>query len=122
MEAAKELAEQPVPQRWWPAISAVVHRMVMADFIGLVDDGVIATPELGEEIAREIDRHPCRIVDLPADAWRYADHIATADHPGRFVLNMWDEYDGYSYLIMTGIVHDDGTTIAVEIESVEDTN
>ena len=113
-------SDEPIPQRWRPTLTAIVHRLVIGDYAGLARDGLVAlaTGPTDDSIGTWIEDYPLRLVDLPPDAWAYSERGATVD-PGCWwiVVGLWDE-EGPSDLSMEGTVWDDGTNITVKINTV----
>ncbi len=62
---------EPVPERWRPALSAVIDRLAAEDYMALERDGLLndAYKPRPSEIARWITGYPATLVPLPPEAW-----------------------------------------------------
>src|SRR5262245_47261544 len=69
-------SDNPVPERWRPCLSQIVHRLVIRDYSGLAADGLLSytTDPKDTCIGRWIEDYPATLVDLPSAAWTYSDH------------------------------------------------
>lgn len=61
-----------VPERFIPAVKALVHELVIGNFEGLAADG-LAGRLTAEELERAVRDYPQTIVDLPDEAFQFAD-------------------------------------------------
>lgn len=97
----------PVPERWRAMLGELVHRLVVGDFDGLVDDGLV-TEGFVPYLRESVTSYSAHLVDLPEEAWAYSHHIAGDDPVAEVTVWLWSEEEGISDLSMDATVWDDG--------------
>jgi hypothetical protein len=114
--------ETPVPERWRPALSSVIHRLVERDYDGLVRDGLFepgydARPA---QVARWIEEYPATLVDLPDEAWATSiwGRVVVEQDTWWVVVDLWSAEEGRSDLSLEGYVIDDGEVIRILVSNV----
>lgn len=121
-EGGGPLFENPVPERWRPALGEIVHRLALGDYAGLVADGLVSHTDnpIDTSIGRWIEDYPARLVDLPAEAWAYSEHGPWVNVPGSWwvIVDLWTAEEGRSDLSMEATVWDDGTSIVAKVDNV----
>lgn len=112
--------DNPIPERWHPALRHVVDLLVAGDYEGLQRDGIIGDPRRGDMVKVPIEAYDDSLVGLPPNAWNWSDHSPPYDGPGIYTvsLSMWTAVEGVSDLTLTGEIHDDGDAIRVVVSSV----
>ncbi|WP_109474666.1 DUF7668 domain-containing protein [Ornithinimicrobium cavernae] len=118
LEVLPSRGEHPVPERWRPVLSEIVHRLVVEDYEGLQRDGIVTDVE--EAATKWIEAYHDPLVDLPDSAWEWSDCYPGYEGPGHYdvLLSLWTAHQGLSLLTMEANVVDSGDDIRVEIFSV----
>lgn len=120
--AGGQRSESPVPERWRPVLEAIVDRLVIGDYAGLVADGLVSHMDdpTNMSIGRWIEDYPAHLVELPAEAWAYSDHGPWVNAPGSWwvTVDLWTAEEGRSDLSMEATVWDDGTSIVAKVDNV----
>lgn len=100
----------PVPRAWRPILAAIVQRLVLGDYAGLVRDGLVSYTgdPTDTSIGTWIEEYPGKLIDLPPEAWNYAGYEAplpdaNPDDGTAVVVDLWTE-DGLSDLSMEATV------------------
>lgn len=116
---------KPVPERWRPLLWDLVHRLVMGDYAGLARDGFVSYVQGPDDdsIGTWIEDYPWRLIDLPEEAWEYSDHLLLSEpdtEPDTWYasVDMWTGEEGPSDLTLEATVHDDGTSVSIQIDNV----
>lgn len=116
------MTEEPVPQKWRPAITAVIDRLVAKDYVGLARDGFVSYTDDPQDasIGMWIEDYPSRLVPLPDEAWQYSGHGPWPDTPDAawIVVELWTAEEGRSDLSLEGSVREVNGEIVVSIDSV----
>jgi hypothetical protein len=109
-----------VPERFRPALAAVVERLAAGDFAGLKRDGIDPYPDADLSLwIRNYGSAGATIVPLPEEAWESAGAIPTV-RPGEWaiVVDLWTREEGKSDLSMEATVLDSPGGISVVINSI----
>lgn len=97
----------PVPERFRPALAAVVERLAAGDYLGLKRDGIDPHPDADLSLwIRNYGAAGVVIVPLPEEAWASADAIPVTVRPREWwvVLPLWTREEGMSDLSMEATV------------------
>ena len=93
---------EPVPERWRPALSAVIDRLAAEDYMALERDGLLndAYKPRPSEIARWITEYPATLVPLPPEAWplSYFGRVVVETDTWWVVAPLWTAEEGRSDL------------------------
>lgn len=115
-------SDSPVPERWRPALGAIVHRLVIGDYAGLAAGGLVSYTDdpTDTSIGRWIEDYPAKLVDLPAEGWAYSEHAPWVNVPGSWwvIVPLWTAEEGRSDLSMEATVWDDGSSVAAKVDNV----
>lgn len=123
------MSETPVPLSLRPALSAVVDRLVVADYEGLKRDRIdpFEDRDLGLWV-REYGRVPgsdapgrATLVPLPGEAWDWAQVVF--EHPGPprawgVVVDLWTLEEGHSDLSMEAEVTETADGLSVVVSDI----
>jgi len=107
-----------VPERFRPALAAVVARLAAGDYEGLKRDGIDPYPDADLSYwIRDYGPAGATIVPLPEEAWASADAFETV-MPGEWavVVDLWTREEGRSDLSMEATVTelpDGGVSVVV---------
>jgi hypothetical protein len=108
-----------VPERFRPALEAVVERLAAGDYEGLKRDGIDPHPDADLSYwIRDYGPSGATVVLLPEEAWASADAIETVV-PGEWavVVWLWTREEGRSDLAMEATVTespDGGASVVVD--------
>lgn len=115
-------SESPVPERWRPVLSSIIHRLVIGDYAGLAADGLVSYTDdpTDTSIGRWIEEYPATLVDLPPEAWTYSEHAPWVGQAQSWwvIVDLWTAEEGRSDLSMEATVWDDGTSIVAQVDNV----
>jgi len=113
----------PVPERWRPALTALVHRLVLGEYERLSDEGFIQLdadqpPSLFGSL---VERRGEPLVDLPAEAWEESNMDEDPGQPGswRVMVPLWT-VNGQSDLSLEATVDDtDDDFVPIRLDNIE---
>ena len=107
----------PVHIRVAPA--AVITRIVGGDFDGLIADGC-APRHVDGDLGLWVRDDPVELIDLPEEAWRYAEVIIDPARPGWWAVNvpLWTEEEGRSDLELEATVVERDGRVRVEVDNI----
>lgn len=112
----------PVPEKWRPAITELVDRLVAGDYAGLARDGFVSYTDDPDDasIGMWIEDYPATLVSLPGEAWQFSCHGPWSNVPDAawVVVDLWTAEEGRSDLSLEGTVREEEGRVIVKIDNV----
>lgn len=113
------LDEFPVPERFRPALTAIVDRLVAGDYAGVAREHSPYRDDPDYDFGVWARQYPATFVPLPEAAWEHASATPLDDGSGWAVdVFMWSREEGLSDMMLTVFVRERDGEIQVEVHDL----
>ncbi|MEV4134205.1 hypothetical protein AB0J72_18790 [Dactylosporangium sp. NPDC049742] len=108
------LDELPVPDRFRPALTAIVDRLVAGDYAGVARDHSPYRDDPDHDLGLWAREYPATFVPLPPAAWEHATALQL-DAGWAVDVSLWSREEGLSDMTLSTFIREHDGEIQVDV-------